>query len=809
MTGGYRAAVAGRRAATAAVVARPAVSGAAALAVVGVTVAAAAGWLTPTVAAPARTTVDHVIVVGAPGLHWDDVDAKTTPALWRLAGRGSIGALSVRATASVTCPTDGWVTLGAGGRGRGAPHPDAGGCPAGFPLAAPVPGTAGDARFLNQSAIVDDNAKLPFGARPGALADGLRCVGALGRDGAVAGAHPSGRIDRYAPTLPANPRPFLSACPATVIGLDALGLDAAGLPEAGEDAPGEGAGNSSSVAAVSGAARRAALRQLDSAVAAVDSARPSSSLLLVVGLSDTAPPPRLHVAIADGPGFEQRWLTSASTQREPFVQLTDIASSAYAALGISAPRVLTGQPVHTGDARSADLRSAVDELVDADVAASAQRPLVQPFFTALVVLNLAVLALATLLFRWRARRAEAVARRPVPFGFSPRRMVQIYALWVAALLPASFLANGAPWWRLPAAGLVHVATVLALATAITALARAGRWGRTPLGPPACVALLSAVVLGLDVLLGSPLQLNSLAGYSPLVAGRFIGFGNLAFAVFAAGTLLGAAYLAQGLRGARRTLLLAVISVLAVMVVGGPGADVGGIIALAPACTVLVLRASGVRMSAAVMVGSAVIGFASVTLFALLDYSRPPGSRTHLGRFVAQLNEGTAGVVIRRKAEANLSLLIDSQLTLLVLAVLVFVPLVLLHATGGLRRVVGLFVCVRAGLIASVVVAAIGFAVNDSGIAVPAFVAALAVPLAVVTTVRVTASARRGVSTGPPRSPADGPVEDTVGQGEATAAEGAASPAVDTATTPVTDKAAAPAADKAAAPAVDSAAAPAG
>ena len=39
--------------------------------------------------APAR----HVVVVGLPGLRWSDVSPAATPALWRLAGQGSVGSL--------------------------------------------------------------------------------------------------------------------------------------------------------------------------------------------------------------------------------------------------------------------------------------------------------------------------------------------------------------------------------------------------------------------------------------------------------------------------------------------------------------------------------------------------------------------------------------------------------------------------------------------------------------------------------------------------------------------------------------------
>ncbi len=663
--------------------------------------------------------VRNVVVVGAAGLRWDDISPETTPAMWRLAEEGSIGALSVRAAGGLTCPADGWVTLGAGNRAEG-PEREDGQCPEALPVREPRAGTGVDARLAEQDDISAQNEARSFGTRPGALADGVKCVSAVGPAGALAGAHPSGRIDRYVSVLPANPAPLLASCPVTIVGLD---------PVAGD-----------------GADRTAAARRIDAAVASVDASRPASSLLMVVGVADLETPPHLHVAILDGPGFDGAWLTGPSTRREPYVQLIDVAPTAFESLGVELPPALAGQPMQAGGQHPDDLQSAVDDMVDADRAALAQRPLVQPFFTVLVLLNLAFLAAIALLFRARAKRATAPAPQPFPFGLSPRRLAERAAMTLAALVPASFLANAVPWWRWPAAGLLHVLLVLALTAGIARLAYAGRWGRTALGPPAFVATLAAGLLGLDVMLGSHLQLNSMAGYSPLVAGRFTGFGNLAFSVFAAGALLATGYLTVGLRGRARTAALVAAALAAVAVVGAPGwgGDVGGIIALTPAFAILVIRASGLRLSVMAMLGAAGLGLAAVSMFALLDYNRAAEDRTHLGRFVAQISDGTAGAVLRRKAEANLSLLVDSQLTLLVIAVLVFIPMVLMRRSGGLRRVFGLYPTVRAATIAVMVVAALGFAVNDSGIAVPAFVAALAVPLVVTTALRVLAGAGRGV-----------------------------------------------------------------
>ena len=94
-----------------------------------VLIAAAASLLALAVrpaAGPAKEPLDYVVVAGAAGLRWDDLDPGRTPNMWALAGKGSVGWLSVRSAHRVTCPADGWLTLGAGKElwdmtGRGDP----------------------------------------------------------------------------------------------------------------------------------------------------------------------------------------------------------------------------------------------------------------------------------------------------------------------------------------------------------------------------------------------------------------------------------------------------------------------------------------------------------------------------------------------------------------------------------------------------------------------------------------------------------------------------------------------------------------
>src|SRR3954468_11475222 len=103
--------------------------------------------------APDAATAARVLVVGVPGLTWNDVDPVSTPELWAMAENSAIGSLSVRAARSTTCVLDGWATLGAGNRAR-VPGPDDGVPPVPLPTlplpndgagATASPGAEGDA----------------------------------------------------------------------------------------------------------------------------------------------------------------------------------------------------------------------------------------------------------------------------------------------------------------------------------------------------------------------------------------------------------------------------------------------------------------------------------------------------------------------------------------------------------------------------------------------------------------------------------------------------------------------------------------
>lgn len=619
--------------------------------------------LLPAAPAEARPAGPAVLVVGVPGLQWSDVGPQT-PTLQRLARTGAVGVLSVKAVPAVSCPADGWLTLGAGNRAV-ATGIEREPCTADLPAPQELPGLQRDQDDEDQ------------GAELGALAEALNgCVSVVG----------------------AGPRLTGGTSPA--------GLCQVLVADAGA-VSGKGTGRA--------AQALAADRELTRLLA-------GGGNVLVVGLSaapgeDSA---ELHVAIASGPRFPPGALRSASTRRAPYVQLVDVAPTVLDVVGVPAPDSMTGEPWRSvGDPPS------LASLVDVSERARVHKTTTVPFFVVGLALELALLAAAL----WR-RRSD---------------LAELVALGGTAALGASYVANLVPWWRSPAPLLTLLAVVVLVSTAVVALATSRHlaaifvlWGSGTRGSPqqdedhrrglllrpvGVVCAFTAGVLVLDLLTGAHLQMSSVAGYSPLVAGRFAGIGNVAFGVLAASALLATAALA------RRVRAVAAVGVLVVAVDGAPpwGSDVGGVLALVPAFALLALLLNGRRVTWLRLLGAGVAGAVVVTAFALVDRSRPAADRTHLGRFAQDVADGTAGTLLRRKAEAVLDLLFTSPLTAALPLVVAAAVYLVVRPPAPLQQAFSAAPAWRAGLLALGLACAIGFVVNDSGAAIPALALVVALP----------------------------------------------------------------------------------
>jgi hypothetical protein len=252
-------------------------------------------------------------------------------------------------------------------------------------------------------------------------------------------------------------------------------------------------------------------------------------------------------------------------------------------------------------------------------------------------------------------------------------------------------------------------------------------GRHPYRPLA-IALAATVALHvLDLVAGARFELNTVFGYSATVGIRVAGQGNITFSQLTAAVLL-LGGLAVWRRPGRLT-VYAVIAMLAVtlLVMAAPqaGGDFGSALAGAPAFGLFAwlllgrtLRVRTVAILAAVLVGAGLLaGFA--------DLMRPRDQQTHVGRFFDEMINGAPGdsfLTIRRKLDANLASFGGTKL-LWVLPVVAVLVWYLWRVRGGrIRPLYRAVPVVRHTMLALAVVAVLGYALNDSGVAIPAVMA---------------------------------------------------------------------------------------
>ncbi|WP_395106645.1 hypothetical protein [Actinomadura sp. SCN-SB] len=694
----------------------------------------AAASVAPATAAP----TGRVVIIGVPGLMWRDVDEHTTPALWRLAGQGAAGALSVRTTKVNTCPTDGWLTVSAGQRAR-LPHGD---CV--LPASPVLPGSAsgagpGDAPPPAEGAtapgwteIRNDNARGQYHAQTGLLGDTVRAAGgctlAVG-PGAVFGlADRWGRVDRYIPSVDkATPRDW-ARCPVAAVDVDDVFrvFVNAGVDARGEQVP------------VTAADRRAAVSAADRRVAQVVNAVPDGTTVLVAGLSDIGVTPHLRLAAArtvGGGALGSGLLTSAATRQPGMVTLTDVTATAFTAIGVRQPAHAIGSPWRAEPTRM-DTLERVESLEDADVAAQAIRGVQGVFFWVLggaQLLLYGLVALALRRRRWNTPRSRA----RILAG------TRIVALVGAAAPVASILAGLLPWWRSAHPVPTLVCAVVGFAGLVAGVAVAGPWRRSVTTPGLVITGVTALVLAVDVMTGSGLQLNALMGYSALVAGRFYGFGNQAFSLFAVAAILTAAWLAEyPLRAGRKGAavgVVAAIGVVAVAVDGLPawGSDFGGVLAMVPAFAVLGLMVAGKRVS---VVRLALFCVAGAVLVLLISYVNARSANpTHLGRFWLDLESGDAWDTVTRKFQAMLRSLGYWPFIIPLAGAVGFLFFALIRPikarTPLLERAYEHSATMRPALLSALTMGVAGTLVNDSGVVILSVALSLATPLMLAASVR--------------------------------------------------------------------------
>lgn len=726
-------------------------------------------------------TGQPVVLVGVTGLRWDDVATLTTPALWGLSRTGAVGNNVVRSVRSFTCPSAGWLAVSAGARSDDLtvadgtcrtlrdPLPDSE-VPGWEDYAAAADASGYESRLGLLGDLLAETGTTATGIGPGAA------IALAGSDGMPTGTHMR---------TPNSTAALEDAVAGALDESDLLVVDAGNVRDPGYQTHGRSSSDGqagvedtdlpdlSGTDVVIEPSRAEQVQAFENQLAAVltgvrRSARDAT--VLVVSLADSSRRAHLQLAVAtgttvQGTGEYAGGLIGSSSTRQPgLLQTTDLTPTLLTALGIrgDAPTgALVGAVVERqGDDRTATAR--VGGLIDQNRQAQAAKPLVAPFYLLWVGLNLALYIAVTLGLNSRVRQwVIRLLNRRWPkrrrLGGNPARVLtwlRVAAVAVAAVPVSTFLANLLPWWRAGSPGWALTGAVALNMAAITCVALLPRWRSSFLGPLGVVAGITAGVLTVDVATGARLAMDSMMGPGSLVAGRFYGFGNPGFALFATAMALTAVALANPLlqRGRRWAAagVVAAIGLVATVVDGMPsiGADFGGPPALVPGFAIMALLVAGVRLNWRRVLALVAAGAVTVIGIALLDWLRPPDERTHLGRFIETVLDGGLWTVLVRKAQANLGILFGSEQTLLAIGGLVVVVLLLgwparsvvdapdggpyawLSAGAPLRRLATDAPLLMPGLAGLGTTLLLGFALNDSGVVVPATGIGLAVPLLV-------------------------------------------------------------------------------
>ena len=719
-------------------------------------------------AKPGPAVSPHVVIVGLSGLRWADVSASATPALWAMARAGSPGSLVTFAVGPHTCPADAWLTLNGGDRAQ-APHTSTGPCPA-LPAVTVQPGQAGvpgPARVASMPSLISYNHTLNYSPRWGLLASAAgrgSCATAVGPGAALALAGPAGNVGSYLPAVSGISRAVLARCPLTVVDLGSL--------------PG---------ASGRGGARAAALRDADAEIAAITAELPAGTTLMVAGLGSTTLPPHLQAIVISGPAYRSGQLDAPSTRQAGMVVLTDLTPTVLGWRGRPRPVGLPGSQV-TRAGRGA-LAPTLRGLIGQDTTAQVWMSTHEIFFWIYVAVDLVVFIGIGLLF----------------WGGQPDRRRRRAALWrlagtITGAVPAgSFLANLVPWWLMSHPAIWQYGLTVAWTAAVSAIALAGPWRRDPFGPPGAVAAMTVLIVGLDVITGSRLQLGSPFGLSVLEGGRFYGIGGAGIGLYAVCAVIAIAWVGNTLlRPARspamdphlpaldpdpsasdppaldrapgglnagtaghgrpspdgrgRALLAASAGALfAVIACGWPefGAKVGGTIAIVPCALLLLMAMAGIRITVrrvAVVLGSGVALFA---VFALINYLIPATGQSDIGSFAGNLVHGHSGGLLLRKLTSMLG---SISLSPAVLPIIILVGLILLRpswfAVKAVPRGYAAEPLLAMTLALMWLVCVLGWFADDSGIAVPANALPLALPLGIALLASVPLTHQEATSRGP-------------------------------------------------------------
>ncbi len=636
----------------------------------------------PATAQPVAT--GRIIVVWLDGTALRDWTQESTPNLRSLLEEAAIAMVSTRTARerldARAMRASAAVTVSAGARAAGEPA-------TGRPLrvAGVSPGTFGallDAQGIGVAVIGDaDSARVADRAVAGAVA------------GAGAEVLPQSVRDRDAPGGRAAPIELLAKRAGS-------SRDDLVIVDPGDTARVQAALGSDPEAAAG--PMRGAMRAADELVGRLRAGLGDRDTLIVLGATPPVEGQRLGLRLAPiaiaGPGFPAGLLSSGTTKREGVVALFDLPATILSVTGAFGP---------VGDGRAMTVHARPDALarlvaLEGDITHSALARF--PFTRRALIVTMVLIGLGIAAVLARRGHARSDARVP-----GTARDVLVTMLLAAAALPLAIYVEGG----FPTSGILSGQfAVLAFALGLGFLARAVAGVRGGIG---LIAALTALVVVVDVAVGTPLGHRSALGFQIAIGGRFFGVDEGVLGVVVGAGLIGAAMLLDGRSRPASRVAVAAAMAATVVVLGAPqfGSKFGAAATAVPAFGVFALRSSGRRIgwreAGVLLLATAAI----IAFFVVSDRVRAPEAQTHVARALDGASD--LGAIITRKLEQTWRI---TTSTIWSVATLVFagaIGVLAWRARDALARALFGMPHLRAALWASGVGAIAGIVANDGGV----------------------------------------------------------------------------------------------
>lgn len=688
-----------------------------------------------------------VVIVSMPRVTWSMLEDIRIPNIDNLIENGSSGSLSILTPGGAKSLENGYVTIAAGNRAGAAPAQDTT-----FFMRneevnnqlsqnifrderGQVPGN-GEAFALGYEKTIVENSrglyKPDIGAFTSALEAGNKTISVIGnadmctrqimgcsqRAIAYLGSDRNGVVkngdisrDLLNDDLSLNMKLVEEKTLTSIKEHDVSAVECSNIEKADND-------RSSSVAMVSDELIKQSIMDCDKLIGKItEKLDLNKDRIFIVSPASPRTKEQLTVFISAGKGISPGYAISGITRRKGIVSLADIAPTILDFYNIETPNTMEATLldwVKSSETVTQKKESFIDVNKKSTLRDSAFVKVAATFILVIflsVILSLSAykkfkkLKIYAVFLSWMSLVMPTIAFLMAPFMLALSKPIIVYLFFVSSSI------------------LVSVGCYFAMK----------KYGTSMVVLWICATTLTVQIV--DIIFSGNLQLNSLFGYSAIIAGRFAGFGNLAFSIVAISSVVLVAMIKQLSRTRpylnKKWVNIAILAMLIFVLImdGLPyfGSDVGGVLSLTPMVFIVGLMMYEKRLSLKTIIYALLITLATLTAFSLFDLSRPLSERTHLGRFVKVVLNGEGRTIIERKILSNLHILTNSLTATVVIIATIFLIFLFLKPEKFVKEMSLLNPGFRYIVYPGLVVGLLGMLLNDSGVAIPGMMLSIAAP----------------------------------------------------------------------------------